>query len=351
MPEKKKSIYTPKKGRNISQKRLYKLPPKGHGQKGGGIMSAIGSFFKGGEIPGSPEVDGDGNVVDIENDTNDESQMSTLTSDKTPDETSDKTPDEKKPDGLLQGIGKTVGQSIRATTGEINDYMSQSSTSVDDSDNESLMESSSVNIQVPCDELLAENKLLHEKVDQLQEEIKELLKKEVNRLESGQLLDSEDGSFSPSPIQQNSLSENNMEMDSPGEFSQPDPNVVTMEQSPESSSEMNISPESQDQSMETGSPGEFSQSDPNVVTTEQSPESSSEMDISQDQSSMETGSQEEFGQSNPNVVTMDNSPGSSSGMDISPDQSQMDENLGGTKRRRKKNRKTKRKRNKHVSFK
>jgi len=38
-------------------------------------------------------------------------------------------------------------------------------------------------------------------------------------------------------------------------------------------------------------------------------------------------------------------------MDISPDQSQMDENLGGTKRRRKKNRKTKRKRNKHVSFK
>ena len=74
------------------------------------------------------------------------------------------------------------------------------------------------------------------------------------------------------------------------------------------------------------------------------------MDISQDQTSMETGSPEEFGQSDPNVVTMDNSPGSSSGMDISPDQSQMDENLGGTKRRRKKNRKTKRKRNKRVSF-
>ena len=68
MPNSKRTIYKPKKGRNVSQKKLYRLPSKHHVQKGGDLFGSIASIFKGGEVPGAPAVDGDGNIVDVEDD-------------------------------------------------------------------------------------------------------------------------------------------------------------------------------------------------------------------------------------------------------------------------------------------
>jgi len=330
MSNRNKSIYKHKNGRNISHKKLYKLPSKHSGQKGGGIMDSIGSFFKGGEIPGSPAVDGDGNVVDVENDTNDKTSDNNEVVDKVSDEevvdkvadeedevvdndenevvdndeneNDNKTPNEEESTGVIQGIRDTVGQSLSATASEVKDYMTQPKNEEelselgDDSDNGSLMEPSSTNIQVPCDELLEENKKLREKIDELQEEIKAILKKDINRLESREPSFSQDSS-NISPIETNSSSENYMSMDSPDGMSQTSSN-----------DNMDISPDPLDKT---------------------SVESTSPMEISPLLSNTESNG----------------SFGNQTSMDVSPD-----ENVGGTKRRKKKNRKTKRKRNKRVSF-
>ena len=341
------SIYKSTGGKNVSRKKLYKLPRKHHGQKGGGFMANISKLFQGGEIPGSPQVDGDGNVVDIENDTNDESQMSTLTPDettvktpdettvktpdetpdettvKTPDETTDetpvKTPDGKESNGLFQGFKNTVSESLSNTGEELNKYMSQSSTPVDDSDNESLMEPSSTNIQVPCDELLEENKKLREKINELQEEIKEILKKNINRLESREPSFSQDSS-NISPIETNSSSENYMSMDSPEGMSETSSND-NMDISPDPLDKTSVESTSPENSQMEISPEGMSETSPNA------------MDISS--GSLNEESNGSFG----------NEPFNQTSMDVSTD-----ENVGGTKRRKKKNRKTKRKRNKRVSF-
>ena len=199
MPNSKRTIYKPKKGRNISQKKLYKLPSKRHGQKGGGFFDSLTSMLKGGEVPGSPKVDGDGNIVDVEEETpateeeqtetpsddgeEKESEESTetpvveedKTEEKNDDETETPVVEEEQKKGILKGLGETMGRSLSDATSEVQGYMTQpaseneSSADVDnadvdsDNDDNSLMESSNVNIQVPCDELLAENKQLREK--------------------------------------------------------------------------------------------------------------------------------------------------------------------------------------------
>ena len=300
MPNSKRTIYKPKKGRNVSQKKLYKLPSKHHGQKGGGFLDSLTSMLKGGEVPGSPKVDGDGNIVDIENDTSEKKEEETETpvdskeetetpigndddnKEKTEESTDnsddgdEKEGEEKK--GILKGLGETMGRSLSDATSEVQGYMTQpaseneSSADVDSADvdsaddDNSLMESSNVNIQVPCDELLAENKQLREKIDQLQEEIKELLKNQLTKLESN-------GS----------------------DFSQNSTNEITPNMG-ENSDTYDISP------MAPGPNEDFS------GASEEGPNEFSE--------------------------TPENN----------------ESNTGGTKKHRKKNRKTKRKRNKHVSF-
>ena len=324
MPNSKRTIYKPKKGRNVSQKKLYKLPSKHHGQKGGGFLDSLTSMLKGGEVPGSPKVDGDGNIVDIENDTSEKKEEETETPVESKEETEtpigndddnkekteestdnsddgdEKEGEEKK--GILKGLGETMGRSLSDATSEVQGYMTQpapeneSSADVDsadvdsDNDDNSLMESSNVNIQVPCDELLAENKQLREKIDQLQEEIKELLKNQLNKLESN-------GS----------------------DFSQNSTNEITPNMG-ENSDTYDISP------MAPGPNEDFS--------------GASEEGLNEDFSgASEEGPNEDFSgasEEGPN--------------EFSETPENNESNTGGTKKHRKKNRKTKRKRNKHVSF-
>jgi len=240
MPNSKKSIYNPTKGRNVSQKKLYKLPNHMNGQKGGGIMDSISSFLKGGEIPGEPAVDGEGNIESIDNDERKDSfETSDSKEEETPkeEETSkeEETPKEeetskeevisnsmevetpmeevisnsmevetpkeevisnsmevetpKEEKGLFEGIGETVSKSLSDTTSEIKDYVTQPTTEESsnfDDDSVGMESESLTTLQIPSEDVLVENKELRnkvnelqDKIDQLQEEIKELLKSQL----------------------------------------------------------------------------------------------------------------------------------------------------------------------------
>ena len=67
---KKRTIYKPKKGKRISQKKLYKLPK----QHGGDFMTDVKNFFTGGQDPtdGTPT---DGTPLDKDDSTKDDSAM------------------------------------------------------------------------------------------------------------------------------------------------------------------------------------------------------------------------------------------------------------------------------------
>jgi hypothetical protein len=154
------------------------------------------------------------------------------------------------------------------------------------------MESSNVNIQVPCDELLAENKQLREKIDQLQEEIKELLKNQLTKLESN-------GS----------------------DFSQNSTNEITPNMG-DNSDTYDMSPMAPEQ----GLGNEFGEAS-------------------------EEGGDEDFSGAPTNTGVDGEASESMEPMAPKKEEStNVEENVGGTKRHRKKHRKTKRKRNKHASF-
>lgn len=304
MSNSKRSIYKPKKGRNVSQKKLYKLPSKKQGQKGGGFVDSLQQFFKGGEVPGSPEGDGEGNVQNVENDNRESNEMDV---DSTPEDSKQKvktTQDiqeesdmnvdssEEKPTedeesdkkGFLQGVGETMNKSLQNTTSEIQDYITKpnefESSESTASESTTPVSSDQATVQISCNDILEENKRLREKIDELQEEIKELLKKEVNKLEGDESVVSNDfsqdstGFGEPSEVDQTS-------MDS---------------QTPDDNSEMEISPIEQD-----GSPNEMSIS--------MDPETPDDVD----KTSIESKSEG------------------------------VQDNIGGTKKYRKKHRKTKRK--------
>ena len=347
MPNSKRTIYKPKKGRNVSQKKLYKLPSKQHGQRGGGFFDSLTSMLKGGEVPGAPAVDGDGNIVDVEDDKKEEEGEETSApeeeneskeSTETPDEDGEekesaestettindgeKEGEENK--GILKGVGETMGRSLSDAASEVQGYMTQpasenDSDDADYSDNDSVMESSNVNIQVPCDELLAENKQLREKIDQLQEEIKELLKNQLTKLESN-----------GSDFSQNSTNEITPNMGD---------NSDTYDMSP-------IAPEQGpgngfgEASEEEGGDEDFSGAPTNTgVDREGFVEASEE------------GGDEDFSGAPTNTsVDVEASESMEPMAPKKEESTNVEENVGGTKRHRKKHRKTKRKRNKHVSF-
>jgi len=352
MSNSKRTIYKPKKGRNVSQKKLYKLPSKHHTQRGGGFFDSLTSMLKGGEVPGAPAVDGDGNIVDVDDDkkeetpaieeeqtetpANDGEEKESEESTETPDNEGEEKESEESPDdgekegkedkGILKGVGETMGRSLSDAASEVQGYMTQpaaendSSADADYSDNDSVMESSNVNIQVPCDELLAENKQLREKIDQLQEEIKELLKNQLTKLESN-------GSDSS----QNSANEITPNMGD---------NSDTYDMSP-------MAPE-KEEADDFGKEGDedFSGAPTNTdVDGEGFGEASEE------------GGDEDFSEAPTNTGVDGEADGFSEASEsmepMAPekeDSTNVEENVGGTKRHRKKNRKTKRKRNKHVSF-
>lgn len=354
MSNSKRTIYKPKKGRNVSQKKLYKLPSKHHGQKGGGFFDSLTSMLKGGEVPGAPAVDGDGNIVDVEDDkkeetpateeeqtetpTNDGEEKESEESTETPDNEGEEKESEESPDdgekegeenkGILKGVGETMGRSLSDAASEVQGYMTQpaaendSGADADYSDDDSVMESSNVNIQVPCDELLAENKQLREKIDQLQEEIKELLKNQLTKLESN-----------GSDFSQNSTNEITPNM---GE------NSDTYDMSP-------MAPEKEEtegfgESSEEDGDEDFSGAPTNTGIEGENFSAPSEEGGDEDfsEAPTNTGVEEEgFGEASESMEPM---------APEKEDSTKVEENVGGTKRHRKKNRKTKRKRNKHVSF-
>lgn len=348
MPNSKRTIYKPKKGRNVSQKKLYRLPSKYHGQRGGGFFDSLTSMLKGGEVPGAPAVDGDGNIVDVEDDkkeetpateeeqtetpADDDEEKESEESTETPTDDGEEKGSEESPDdgekegeenkGILKGVSETMGRSLSDAASEVQGYMTQpaaeNDSGADYSDDDSVMESSNVNIQVPCDELLAENKQLREKIDQLQEEIKELLKNQLTKLES-----------KGSDFSQNSTNEITPNM---GE------NSDTYDMSP-------MAPENK----ETDDFGEASEEDGDEdfsgVPTNTGIEGE---DFS---APSEEGGDEDFSGAPTNTGVDGEADGF--GEPMAPekeDSTNIEENVGGTKRHRKKNRKTKRKRNKHVSF-
>jgi len=371
MSNSKRTIYKPKKGRNVSQKKLYKLPSKHHGQRGGGFFDSLTSMLKGGEVPGAPAVDGDGNIVDVEDDKKEETPATEEEQTETPEEEkeseestetpsddgeekeseeSTETPsddgEEKEGDenkSILKGVGETMGRSLSDAASEVQGYMTQSaaendSADADYSDDDSVMESSNVNIQVPCDELLAENKQLREKIDQLQEEIKELLKNQLTKLESN-----------GSDFSQNSTNEITPNMGD---------NSDTYDMSP-------MAPEKEEGFGEASDEG-FGEAPTNTGVEGEGFSGASEEGFGEAPTNTgvegegfsgasEEGGDEDFSEAptNTGVEGEDFDEASESMEPMAPekeDSTKVEENVGGTKRHRKKNRKTKRKRNKHVSF-
>jgi hypothetical protein len=233
---------------------------------------------------------------------------------------------------------------------EVQGYMTQSaaendSADADYSDDDSVMESSNVNIQVPCDELLAENKQLREKIDQLQEEIKELLKNQLTKLESNgsdfsqnstneitpNMVDNSD-TYDMSPIAPEQGPGNGF-----GEASEEEGGDEDFSGAPTNTS---VEGDGFGEASEEGGDEDFSGAPTNTsVDREGFVEASEE------------GGDEDFSGAPTNTsVDVEASESMEPMAPKKEESTNVEENVGGTKRHRKKHRKTKRKRNKHASF-
>lgn len=336
MSNSKKSIYKPKKGRNVSHKKLYKLPSKHRGQKGGGIMDSIGAFFKGGEIPGGetnpePKMDGEGNVenMDVEtppaldNEVNSvqeskEEPIEIDSAEESKEEDSEEKSKEEEPmeidsaeeskeadseekSGVLQSVGSTIsnvgatmGRSLKDTAGEVQSYMTEPSSEESTPSETPVVENDMATVQLSCNEVLEENRRLREKNEELQEEIKNLLKKQINQLEGNE-----------------SEGEGEDEDENEGEGEGDSMEIVNTP--PEELNQTSMEPESASE-------------EPTAISPILNTGSSNEMSISMEPES----STPPLDQTSMDVETPENGV-------------QENNNTGGTKKQRKKHRKTKRK--------
>ena len=184
---KRKTIYKPKKGKRISQKKLYKLPKQqGKKMKGGGLWDNVKGIFTGGKDPtdGSEisldKEDEDGSPMDVSTEEQDGSPMDVSTEeqdgssiDVSPEDNETKVDSEENASGLatkVSEVGSLIGDSAKGVAGEFVDSVSKPS---EEEPSEEVDENISTDITDESDE--------SDDVEELKKQIA-LLKEENNQL-------------------------------------------------------------------------------------------------------------------------------------------------------------------------
>ena len=146
---KRKTIYKPKKGKRISQKKLYKLPKQqGKNMKGGGVWDDFKGIFTGGKDPmdGSPmdvsTEEQEGSPMDVSTEEQEGSPMDVSTEeqegspmDVSPEDNETKVDSEENASGLatkVSEVGSLIGDSAKGVAGEFVDSVSKPSEEVDE---------------------------------------------------------------------------------------------------------------------------------------------------------------------------------------------------------------------------
>jgi len=247
---KRKTIYKPKKGKRVSQKKLYKLP-KHHGgeMKGGGLWADVKGIFTGGQDPetGSPmDVQGvdsgqtddsamvvvgvdsektDDSAMDIDSTQNDNSAMD-VDSEKTDDSAMDVDSNENA-SGLAESVsqvGSLIGDSAKSVLNEGIETVTKPSDETvdqsDDGDNSEPFDNGETN----------DTATLKQEIETLKQENHDLQQKLIAHLEK-ENESLKDGSMNPEPSSNSSFGE-----PSPNSsFGEPSPNSSFGEPSPNSS--------------------------------------------------------------------------------------------------------------------
>ena len=237
---KRKTIYKPKKGKRVSQKKLYKLP-KHHGgeMKGGNLWANVKSIFTGGQDPetGSPmDVEGVDseqtddsamNVVGDDSTQKDDSAMDVgVDSEKTDDSAMD-VDSNKNASGLAESasqITSLIGDSAKSVLNEgIETVTKPSDETVDQSDDGD-------NSEPFANDETNDTATLKQEIETLKQENHDLQQKLIAHLEK-ENESLKDGSANPEPSPNSSFGE-----PSPNSsFGEPSPNSSFGEPSPNSS--------------------------------------------------------------------------------------------------------------------
>jgi hypothetical protein len=368
---KKTSIYKPKKGRNVSQKNLYKMP-----QKGGGILD----FFMGGDEEGkvdaSPvaneETEGadqseEGAEVEAEGETKvegeeveakvegEEVEAKVEEGTKVEEEVESEVEDEEGDKGLLS----TVITSATDTVGELQTaFTTPTNDSLDLEDNtlqslESTPEASATNNIDTIESLQQDKTNLLQEMNELHKTIESLQQEKIDNLQRPDILPDTPGitpdSDEPSIIEK-APEENYMGVSPNGESSYstgPSPNEESpdsMGVSPNGESSYSTGPSPNEESPDSMgvSPMDEGQKSIDVSSPEESQESMGVSPMDEGQNSMDISSMEgpsELENTPVNIETQDVSPGAP----VNPE-NENSMKQGGTKRHKNKRRRTKRKR-------
>ena len=172
---KKRTIYKPKKGKRISQKKLYKLPK----QHGGDFMTDVKNFFTGGQDP----TDGtslDNSAMDV--DSSEESKSATDVGEKPTEDADDSKKDvdsEENSSNLAtkaSEVGTLIGDSAKSVFNEGVSAVTQPSDEADESEPFAGQSDDDVEKSDDVD-------ALKEKIETLEQENSELKSKLIDKLE------------------------------------------------------------------------------------------------------------------------------------------------------------------------
>jgi hypothetical protein len=206
---KKKTIYKPKKGKRISQKKLYKLPK----QHGGDFMTDVKNFFTGGQDPTDgtpldkddrtkddsamnveekPTEDPDDSAMDVEEKTTeDAADNSAMDEEKTTEDADDskKEVDSEENSSNLatkaSEVGTLIGDSAKSVFNEGVSAVTQPSDEADESEPFAGQSDDDVEKSDDVDALKQENETLKQEISELKSKLIDKLEQENETLKQG----------------------------------------------------------------------------------------------------------------------------------------------------------------------
>ena len=321
---KKASIYKPKKGKRISQKKLYKMP-----QKGGGFLE---TFLGGNEDP-KPEKEEENISMDIEEKPEEENSAMSV-EEKSEGENSDMSVEEKP-----KGIMETVGDSVKNTASEIQTAFTGPSAEENQDSEEATIdnmeptpEAQEERKEETMESLREKNQELLEKLNELHEKYEKLQEEQLASLKGTTPLGegAEEDPFATTEINNGpSVTEGETSLDTGyesmnGDMSVENPSAMDGDMSVENPSAMDGDMSVENPSAMDGDMSMGSVSLEGDMSSDPSPTMDGDMNV---ESSADTGSE-----------YVDDA-----GAPVKPTEED-ERQMGGTKRRKNKQRKTKRKR-------
>jgi polyhydroxyalkanoate synthesis regulator phasin len=235
---KRKTIYKPKKGKRISQKKLYKLPKQqGKNMKGGGVWDDFKGIFTGGKDPM------DGSPMDVSTEEQEGSPM-----DVSPEDNETKVDSEENASGLatkVSEVGSLIGDSAKGVAGEFVDSVSKPSEEVDENISTDVTDESDESDESDnVEELKKQIALLKEENNQLKDKLIVKLENENETLKHQDSTDisSEEHESSPMDISSEEHESSPMDISSSAPLemnSHESMDTIDLESTPEGKSQEN----------------------------------------------------------------------------------------------------------------